>query len=354
MNDKLNGSIISAAPRNYRLRQTIYNTSDVYDNIAKNDSYIASQKSEIAELNNKLTLLEVERRKELKEHVSYRDSKFKRFGYKISGNMDKFHARAAKEEKEYHDVLERIRDSNDRLVTLNSQLDSAMTKGAELQNTKNLREASVEQIEEILDSIFGGPTIGYDDEDDIETQQKAAFKSFKELEKSLEKENNANMALKQANYILGGAMKSMNDALKASQMDMFGYRTADYFEREALGNCQMQVNQAFGYLRSAQENLPETNFPASFQTPAGNWWTDVFFDNIIFDAMFHSKIKKSKAELENIVSDVGTAMQKSDESLSSIQSRTASAKSVFDKLSNDLFYTRQRIIEQIAPEVTKL
>ena len=132
-------------------------------------------------------------------------------------------------------------------------------------------------------------------------------------------------------------------------MEMLGKRRGDYLERSALMNAQVLSTQAVTHLSTAKQHCPDVEVPHAFQTPSGSVMTDVFFDNIIFDAMFHNKIKKSKRELEQIIAKVQLEQEKSQRRMDNIRRQVTTAKADVDRLSNDLFNVRQSIIERIAP-----
>lgn len=349
MNHSTEALIVSAAQRNYRLRERLEQMSDAHAKLMEHNKHTDQIKNEILQLTIDIKRLEKKKEAGLKTHASYRDSKFKRFGYKITGNGKKFSDRATKEEQDYHKVLSELKDANDNLLEANHRHETALQVEVALQETASVFDDINAQLDELLNSIFSGPTPGYDEEDEIETQYSVATRKFQNLQLADWNETQTFNALLNGYLALSGAESSMKDALRSSTMEMLGKRRGDYLERSALMNAQVLSTQAVTHLSTAKQHCPDVEVPHAFQTPSGSVMTDVFFDNIIFDAMFHNKIKKSKRELEQIIAKVQLEQEKSQRRMDNIRRQVTTAKADVDRLSNDLFNVRQSIIERIAP-----
>lgn len=101
----LETKIQSASARNAELLHILHETDSAVPDLEGQKRYIVDLERQAADAAHRLEQLGSRRKRELKEHESYRDSVMKRFAYKIGGKMEKFEARAAKEEREYFDVL---------------------------------------------------------------------------------------------------------------------------------------------------------------------------------------------------------------------------------------------------------
>lgn len=95
-----------AAPRNKKLLQILSETDHAPSALEQQKRYIQDLDVQIKDVKKRVSHLGQERSKEQKDHEKYRDSVMKRWAYKVSGNKEKFAAKAEKEEQEYFEVYE--------------------------------------------------------------------------------------------------------------------------------------------------------------------------------------------------------------------------------------------------------
>lgn len=93
--------IKESAARNAALLHTLRETSGAVADLQEQNRYIDDLERQAAEFSERLKQLGEKRKRELKEHESYRDSVVRRLAYKAARKKEKFEAKAAKEAREY-------------------------------------------------------------------------------------------------------------------------------------------------------------------------------------------------------------------------------------------------------------
>ncbi|KAL7954563.1 hypothetical protein V8C34DRAFT_294038 [Trichoderma compactum] len=291
--------IRSAAARNHELLGVLSVTDHAIPDLKNQTSYIADLESQVKKNAAKLTILKSKHAVELREHENYRDSVVRRFVYKIGGKKDKFEARAAKEEREYFDVLQEEHRETEVKKNLESALAQARQAAAELEAVVERHKTAQQELDSLYNDIFSGPTPQFSEEDEREQACTSAQANYQEARMRAESQFQAIKMLEQAKQRMANALKAMQDALSASRLDMFGGGTmADVMERNALSQAEVQLSQARMDMMNAQRMDPAIKELPAVKISHGSLVGDVLFDNIFSDMDFHNKIKRSNAEVD--------------------------------------------------------
>lgn len=307
--------IQEASARNTELLHTLHETESAVPDLDAQRRYVDDLEQQFAQATKKLRELGDKRKRELKEHESYRDSVMKRFAYKIGGKTEKFEARAAKEEREYFDALQEEHQVDVTKTNLDTMLEDAKKVRLDLEARVATHERAQRDLDNLYDSIFNGPSPGFPEEDEREAAKDAAVRAYQESRSRAEAEGQVVSILMRAQQRLNAALMSMEDALHASRRDIFGGGTfADMMERNALSNADNQVHQARMMIQQAQRVSPYVHDLPSVKISQGNLLGDVFFDNVFSDMAFHEKIQQSNLEVNRCAqalnSDLCAAQQR--------------------------------------------
>lgn len=303
--DSVQSKIQAATPRNQQLLQILAETDYAKPALEQQVRYITDVEHEIKQLDTRIKQLEETRKKELKDHEKYRDSVMKRFAYKVSRKEAKFNEKASKEEKEYFDVLQEEHRSNEIRRNLATNLIEAQNAKKDLEAAASRHKQAQQDLDDLYDSIFEGPTPGFPEEDMREQAAHDALNQYHDLRVRVESETqvvtllgNAGAKMKQSQYHLA-------DARSHSQMDMFGGgMMSDMMERSALSKAEITCMEAKMAVEQAQRLSPEVHAMPPVNVAQGNLMSDVFFDNIFTDMAFHEKIKASQVEQERAHRDL--------------------------------------------------
>lgn len=290
--------IREASARNAELVHALHESDSAVPDLAAQQRYVEDLERQAAEAAERLRQLGERRRRELKEHESYRDSVMKRFAYKLSGKEDKFAARAAREEREYFDALQAEHQADVMARNLDAMLDDARRARAGLEDRAAAHARAQAELDGLYDAIFTGPTPGFPEEDDCERAMNAALLAFHERRAHAEGEARAVKILARAQDHLNLALMAMEDALHASRRDMLGGGTFhDMLERNALAKAENEIQQARKMVAMAKQAAPLVRDLPQVSIAQGNLLGDVFFDNYLSDRAFHEKIKQSNMEV---------------------------------------------------------
>ncbi|KAH7034767.1 uncharacterized protein B0I36DRAFT_346657 [Microdochium trichocladiopsis] len=304
--------------------------------------------AELKRVNAELKKLELARKKELKEHENYRDSVMKRFAYRVGGKTDKFAAKAAKEEKEYFDVLQKLQQQTDQKNTIESMIADGNQIKSGLENQTQAHKQAQLDLDSLYQGIFQGTTPDFPEEDSLEKSAEAASQAHHQA--SLEAKNCEQVfnMLNDAWNALRQAAAYIEEALSHSRMDMFGGGTmSDMMERNALSKAQNSIHRAEMLTTQAQRLSPHVKDLPSVGIDHGNIMSDVFFDNIFTDMAFHDKIKNSRTQLQRAVAACEQQIDAARERSTAAQHEMQQRWDALLTARNQLQKAREQIFERV-------
>ncbi|KAI0378092.1 hypothetical protein F5Y04DRAFT_262896 [Hypomontagnella monticulosa] len=341
--------IKEAAPRNDQLLSILSETDHAPPALEQQKRYIADLNNELSTIQKRIISLDKQRAKEFKEHKKYRDSVMKRFAYRVSGKTDKFAARAEKEEQEYFAVLQDEHRAKEQEENLKEMRSKALEVQSDLEAEVNRHTEAQQQLDNLYDSIFQGPTPAFPEEDRSEQNTESALQAYHNSRVTVETELQVVRLLSEASNRLHNALMYTEEALSHSRMDMFGGGTlSDMMERNALDKAEGQVSQMFSLVQQAQRMSPKVYDLPFVRIAQGSLMGDVFFDNIFSDMAFHDKIKDSQAELfrarENLGNQLAQAKSRQQGAEQEMNTHAAALKTAREELQK----ARQRIFERVS------
>lgn len=294
----LEAKIRDTSERNTELLNILHQTDSALPDLETQKNQAAYLEKQVAEQAERLKQIGYRRKQELREHEHYRDSVLRRFAFKMSGKAEKFEARAAKEEREYFDVLQEEHQADVMKKNLDEILADAKTVLDELEIRAATHVEAQRELDSLYEAIFTGPSPGFPEEDQQERETSQAIQIYKEARSRAEAEGQVVNILTQAQNRLNSALMAMEDALHASRRDMYGGGTfSDMMERNALNQAENLVRQATALVTQAQRVSPMVRPLPPVRIAQGSLLGDVFFDNIFSDMAFHEKIQQSNLEV---------------------------------------------------------
>jgi len=295
----LETKIAQAALKNRELLAVLSQTDHAPAQLAQQRRLIADLNAALDESDRKLAFLSEKRHKEFREHKAYRDSFVRRHLYKASGKGDKFAEKAKKEEEEYFAVLQKEQQYQGVHRDLKEQLGKAQDEAARLEAEVARHESAQGELDRMYESIFGGPTEGLPEEDAAEETVKSAMGAYQVARGRAEEEHMAVQLLGDARKRMDSAIRSMQEALQASQYDMWSSNSfADMMERNALHRAESETISARMQVAQAQRFDPRVADLPPVEINQGHLLRDVFFDNVWSDMKFHQEIEKSMARVQ--------------------------------------------------------
>lgn len=342
--------ILSSASQNDELLSTLAQTDYAPSAIEQNNAYIQSLKDEIQELEKLIRRLQARTAFEKADHEKYRDSTMRRLAYKIGGKKEKFDHKAEKEEKEYFEALQKELKSKRNLDLLKHNLREAEHLNVDLQSIVEEHQDTQNRLDNLYDSIFQGPTPEFPEEDAKEGPRLEAQQAFNALQLRLSTEKQALAILNDTHKFLQRALSDMNEALDASEMDVWGVggSFADMAERSALSRAQSHVSQVEMLYAQAQRTQPLITPLPHMEVAMDNMMSDVIFDNVFSDMHFHRKIEASNNQMLAVKKVLDIQIQLAKERVTKAQSEVDGVKRVLEGLRSELQAIRAAAFEKIA------
>lgn len=291
--------IQSATTHHAQLLSILSETDHAKPDLTQHLSYISDLTSQLSTIQTRLSALENRRKKDLKDHVKYRDSVFKRFAYKASGQRTKFEEKANQGEKEYFEGLQETQTKSDTKKQLEAWLSQANTERHALEQEVGRHQDAQRELDNLYSSIFTGPSPNFPIEDQLEQASNTALQEYEVTRQRVEGENKAYDRLGAAQRALNQGLNHMSSALGYSTWDMWGGGTMiDMMERNELSGADRQWSTTQMLMLEARHASAAVGGLPEVRVAAGSLMSDVFFDNIFTDMAFHEKIKLSDAEMK--------------------------------------------------------
>lgn len=291
--------IREAAAKNSELLRVLAETDHAKPALQEQHRFIQDLDSELANLNQRIQSLDKARKLELKDHEKYRDSNVRRFMYKATGQKDKFAQKAEKEEREYFEVLQKEHQAKQIRENLQEQLDAAHKVRLELEPLVQKHDNAQQELDRLYHSIFTGPTPQFPQEDEKERERDQKWQAYQETRTRFEQAAHTAQFLGSAMPMIQKALLHIEQALSHSRMDMFGGGAmSDYMERQQLSIAEANIQQAQQQVQRARQASPQIPPLPPIRINHGDILTDVFFDNLYTDMMFHDEIKRGRMEVQ--------------------------------------------------------
>lgn len=256
----LETKIKESAARNASLLHTLRTTDSAVPGLQEQDRYIEELERQAAVFNDRLKQLGHKRKRELKEHESYRDSVVRRLAYKAARKKEKFEARAAKEAREYFEwvlpplfffffpfatafwftsqtsspiptpqnfltlcsALEDEEQAHVMKTNVDAMLEEARTAQRELEGKVAVHTEAQKELDQLYEFVFQGPMPDFPEADARERELLAAEQSYHHAQSKAEAEWRTVQYLRQAEQQLNAALMTMDTALCRSRQDMYG------------------------------------------------------------------------------------------------------------------------------------
>ncbi|KAJ8127011.1 hypothetical protein O1611_g6627 [Lasiodiplodia mahajangana] len=339
----------NAAPRNQQLLDILSETDNAPSALDQQKRYILDLDNQLQDVKKRIATLERDRSKEHKDHEKYRDSVMKRWAYKVTGNKEKFAAKAEKEEREYFDVLQKLHQATTLEENLQGMRAEAFGVQQGFEQACTRRAAAQTDLDTLYASIFQGPTPSFPEEDAAERNMESASQAYNYTSAKLEADRKVQYILEEASKRIKSSLLDIEDALDASRLDMFGGgATADMMERNALQKAEMNVAQAQMMVVQAQHISPEVRDLPPVNIAQGNLFSDVLFDNIFSDMEFHDKIKASRAEVQRCQNALLAQLTAAKERTQILEQQSKTQSGVLKTAREELQKTRQNIFGRLA------
>ncbi|KAI8627082.1 hypothetical protein F5Y19DRAFT_444304 [Xylariaceae sp. FL1651] len=340
--------IRSAASRNRELHAILSQTDYAAPALKQQKHLIQDLNAQLQDVKKQLNQLGQARWKEQKDYEQYRKSVVKRWAYKVSGNQEKFEAKAEKEEKEYFEVLQKLQQAIALEQNLQTMRSEALDKQNKLEQDVLRHTTAQSELDNLYASIFQGPTPSFPEEDDVERQKILITKSYNSIYAELEANQEVVRILEDVAKRVQSSKLRIENALEYSRLDMLGSNRADFMKRNALQNAEMDLVRAQMLIMQAQRFSSEVKNLPPIQIASNNLTSDVLFDNIFTDVEFHEKIKQSRFEAERCEQDLLAQLAAAKERRQASEEKAIAQSRLLDNARAELQKVRHQIFERVA------
>lgn len=308
---QLSEQLSQAAGRNRELLAMLSQTDYAPPALKQNQAYINDLQSQISKTDNEIKKFHAVTEQERKEHTKIRDSVARKYLHKLGGSKgeEKFKSKQEKEEREFMEAWQREREAEERRETLGRALEQAEQQKRSQEADKARHDQAQEELDQMYNSIFSGPTPDVPGEDERENAVYQARDWYDQCQTALGNEKHAVDALQRANHQLLAARSDMDDALSASNVDRFGGGALfDMMERDSLSSGQVKLSECLRAMDDARRSQPAIPMLSEVYIDNGHFISDVLFDNIFSDMAQHDRIRNSTAQVDAALSHLGRIM----------------------------------------------
>lgn len=244
-----------------------------------------------------------------KQHKKYRDSVTKRFTYRLTNMKAKFDAKAMKEEREYNGALEAQHKAEERKNLLQDKVHEAVKERSRLEAAAKTHDETHKQIDALYESIFAGPTPGFQTEDDREQNYYNALREHEVVKTAVASKKRAVQHLNRASSALKQAQSRNRRA-----------------QEEAKHGLVLALSGAFSFLKEADHYATLTLVHAD-QAMEGLQPLD--FNSVEAKTLLQSRIKAASIE-RGLVSSKQAMLERSAEA----EQKLSEAEEALDTLVN--------------------
>ncbi|KAF2461329.1 hypothetical protein BDY21DRAFT_278709 [Lineolata rhizophorae] len=343
--------VTEAAPQNAHYLTTLAATDHAPPALQQTLHYLNDLHKNISATQREIKDAEMKTQLHLKDHEKYRDSTVRRFAHRLGGSKSKerFAEKADKEEREYYEAAQAEHQAKDRLVVLQQQLEEAHQQRCILEKQVKIHREAQQGLDALYESIFGGSTPEFPEEDSAECAMREARSKYDDLSAKTGTSSRAVELVSKALEAMDQALVQMQEALKYSRADIWiGGSWADALERNALSKAQNYTNQVQMHMLRAQHLRPEIADVGSTDIAQGNLISDVLFDNIFSSMNFHEKIKDSDVRLKRARGKLVEELNKEKQRKDGLNAGLNEAREQLESTRSEL----QRVREQVFRKVT--
>ena len=167
-------AIAAASSRNAELLAELSATADAMADLANNERKLEHTNKRLAQQRHEVFAAVNDSEITFERHKKFRDSIAKRLVYKLISKKDVFDAKAMQEEETYHDALERRGKAETQLTELQTTRANLLAEAEMLKRLAKRHGEAHAAIDRLYTTLFDGPTPGFPDEDEQESNLQQA------------------------------------------------------------------------------------------------------------------------------------------------------------------------------------
>ena len=338
--------VATAATKHDELVHTFTEVEYAPSAFAESAVYISSINSQIAEQQGLVDNLETQRTRNKASHQKLRDSAVRRLAFNVTGKKDNFAELLAREERQYLETAQALTKAEQGLEALKGQLSEAQKIHEDFGAAVAKRKETLQALDDLYESVFGGPTGAFPDEDQAELAVAEVGYALEAVRAKLHKEKQAYEKLEKAGVQLSKVVDYVIAAQYASRkgLESQGGDYMDRDEREALTNAKSYIGYYEGLMQAAKEIIPEVGRVGIVDIPKPYFRGDRYQNSTPRETVFHHLIGICR---EQVGEEVGRLkenkrlsnerMGKLDNEIDRLEKESGAAKDKLKKVRRDVF-----------------
>jgi hypothetical protein len=249
--DDVREAVLSSASENSNLLVKLANTEEAPGNFALHVKHISRLRDDLQEQEQALKQLTAELETKFRSHKKFNDNATWKFFYRASFMGQKLEARAMKAEQEYFAALAMRSKTEERRARLQHDLEDAETKEPGLLEKAQEHGEIHGKIDGLYETLFAGPTPGFDREDSLENRFYAARGNHETVKSKIVTARRAARHLKIALNRVKKASRLLDVATVEAANSYFLFDEALY----SLSQCSKDLEYAKSALLQANQVL---------------------------------------------------------------------------------------------------
>lgn len=297
-----------AAARHAELLQVLAETDYAPPALEHQARVVANLDSQIGLSNQKLKQLTAKREAEHRELGKLRDSQVRRFMYKAACQQSKLADRAEQGERDYSEVVQRVRRERAINADLRHQRAEAALCGRRLEAMARLHVGARRKLERLYRSLFSGPLPQFP-EDEAKARCDRVETAYHGARAVWEAESGAVQLLDKADGLLDEALARIRDALSYSRADRFaGGGVYDMMERNRVAQADHMVALARLEVARAQRASPQVKALPGVDVNNGRVLRDLGSD-VFADRAFRRELKRAALKTQRCATDLKAELE---------------------------------------------
>ncbi|BEI82884.1 hypothetical protein CcaverHIS002_0307520 [Cutaneotrichosporon cavernicola] len=254
----------------------------------------------------------------------------------------------AKEEAEYVAARTAELSAAARLDLLKSQSTALQQQVGQLSSVADSNARAAAALQALYSVAFDGPTPQFPQEDAVEGAYTAAVREYETAQGARWAEGEALRLLKEADQLLGSAIKTTRGAGDFATINSYGGpANFDILERSELAGAQRDADQARLLVQQAGQVLPGMPGIQAVELPKGNMVADVFFDTTWSELAFQGRIDAADTHLQNARKSLGVIIEQVQRQVGSSSPAAQAALQRLEQTRAALFEVRRNIMNSL-------
>ena len=245
--------IEDAAQRNTALLTQLMDTEEAVNGLQNSEIQLLRAKEELEEQETTVRKLHFEVRERQSRYIRQRDSKSKKWYYRLTRMRRELEAKIQESERAFHDSAATQTQAEKRERELREDLDSTQAENNRLKQQASKHGAAHKEIDDLYSSIFSGPTPGFPDEDEQEAIFKVRNAEHKATVATLKA---TTKAYKQVEGIASAIARAMSENSRAEYESDSIFYLPEY-ATIFLERCNRLVDQGLTLAENTTDELPK-------------------------------------------------------------------------------------------------